>query len=92
MAATDTADDLADTLARVIDAFTWRVDGPRVAALAVLGQQPIADGLRAADVLRTLAEQHKPRRWDNLSDTVVCDTCQRAFPCSVADIVGGWMR
>jgi hypothetical protein len=83
-----TADDgLLDTLTRVVDAFCWRVDGPRVAALAVLGQQRIVDALAAADVVRALDREHQPRRWSDESDTVVCDACQRAYPCRTRDVL-----
>jgi hypothetical protein len=82
-------DDLADTLTRVVDAFCWAVDGPRVAALAVLGQPAVRDALAAADVVRALDREHQPRRWSDESDTVVCDVCQRAWPCAVRSALDG---
>jgi hypothetical protein len=83
------ADQLADALERIIDGFVWRTDGPRIAALAVLGQPRLADALRAADVVAQLDRAHQPRRWSDDSDTVVCDVCQRAYPCPTRDALDG---
>lgn len=80
-------DGLLDALSRIVDAFVWRPDGPRVAALAVLGQQRVVDALRAADVVRDLGDLHRPRMWAD-GVTVVCRHCDKHWPCRTAELMG----
>ena len=77
---TAATDDLLDTLAAMIDAFVWQTSGPRVAALAVLGQPAVAQALDAADKLHAIRQLHQPRTWAG-SDVTVCNHCNAAYPC-----------
>ena len=79
---TAATDDLLDTLAHVIDAMVYRggFEGPRVAALAVLGQPAVAQALDAADKLHAIRQLHQPRTWAG-SDVTVCNHCNAAYPC-----------
>ena len=78
-------DPRTERIAAVIDRWVYRggFHGPALAALRVLADDELRDALRAADVVRSLDEQHQPRQWGPGSDVVVCDVCQRAYPCAV---------
>ena len=82
-------DDLTERIAAAIDRYVWERRGPQLAALRVLGEPVIVDALRASVVVAQLDRQHQPRQWGPGSDTVVCDTCQRAWPCSVRAVLDG---
>ena len=79
--------DLLNTVAAVIDALVWRPDGPRVAALAILGQPAVADGIAALGRLADVAALHSKRAWQD-GIAVVCDRCNVAWPCKEAEILG----
>lgn len=78
---------LLDTLTAMVDGLVWQRCGPRVVALATLGLPLIADGLRAAETLTALRNLHTPRTWQD-GTTVVCRSCNCAFPCPTAELMG----
>jgi hypothetical protein len=83
------ADPLVERIAAAIDRWVWHRNGPRDAAVRVLADEQLRDALRAADVVATLDREHQPRRWGDQSDVVVCDCCQRSWPCSVRAALDG---
>lgn len=84
-------DPRTERIAAVIDRWVYRggFHGPQLAALRVLADDELRAGLAAADVLRSLDEQHQPRRWSEQSDVVVCTAGCGAFPCRTRDVLDG---
>jgi hypothetical protein len=78
---------IADAIDRTV--YVGGFHGPQIAAVRVLADRELRAALRAADVVRALSEQHRPRQWGPGSDVVVCDTCSTAFPCSVRAALDG---
>ena len=70
-------------------------DAAQYAAVRILADAEIATGLRDTDLLAELGPRlaaldalHSPRRWAH-SDVVVCDHCNRNWPCESRRLLDG---
>lgn len=82
-------DPTTDRLAHVIEGmvFGGGIEGPTVAALAVLGDYEIAEGLRAARIIAQLRAGHSWRSWgpDSTARSCSCGTAA----CQIPDALEG---
>lgn len=87
---TASVDATTDRIAKLIDAFVYAAgnSGPTVAALAVLADAEIREGLAAAPIVRVLDAAHRERRWSDDSTAATC-TCGAGWPCSVRQVLDG---
>ena len=88
---------MADTIFRYMAdlRFQWATDAAQAAAYRLLADTEIAAGLRDTDLLAELGPRlaaldalHSPRRWAH-SDVVVCDHCNRNWPCESRRLLDG---
>lgn len=66
-----------------IDSADWAI----VAACRIYAD--VREALAAVPVLAAISARHTPRRWNDASEVVVCDSCSAAWPCETAEILAG---